>query len=126
MEKKVKKLLKRLNDINSMIIDNLNEINIDSIISTTIDFEKNIRKIIHSPVTEMEPPIWTKFSTMTEEEIRQEFNDTKKYPDIESIKAAVKGYLELRKVSKVKTRETLIKHIIETYKRGSFISKIGG
>ena len=65
------------------------------------------------------------FSSMTEDEIRQEFNNTEKYPDIESIKAAIKGYVEMRKLSKVKNRETIIEHIINTVRRGKFISDIG-
>jgi len=78
-----------------------------------------------TPSREITPPIWEKFSAMTEEEIRREFADVEKYPDLTSIKSAVKGFIELRKVSKVKTRETLIKHIINAYKKGEFISKIG-
>ena len=129
MDKNVKTLLRKLNNISLMIINNLNDTNIDGINSVVSDFERKIRIVICPPArkeeNKQEPPIWTKFSNMTEEEIRQEFMNMEKYPDINSIKVAVKGYLDLRKVSKVKKRETLIKHIIETYNRGRFISGIG-
>lgn len=112
-----------------MIIDNLDAMNADSISVAVNNFERKIRTIINPPTTKVkrkeEQPVWTKFPEMNEEEIREEFMNIKKYPTLESIKEAVRGYLDLQKVTKVKTRETLIKHIIETYRRGRFISKIG-
>lgn len=129
MDKKVKNLVEKINTINSMIIDNLDATNVDSISVAINNFERKIRTIINPPTTKVkrkeEQPVWTKFPEMTEEEIREEFMNIKKYPTLESIKEAVRGYLDLQKVTKVKTRETLIKHIIETYGRGRFISKIG-
>jgi hypothetical protein len=125
MDEKEKRLLKKVLNLNDFLISNLTNENIDEILSACRRFENNLRKIIEKPKPRAPAPIWKKFSTMTEEEIIQEFSDVKKYPDLESIKLAVKGYIELRKVSKVKTRETLIKHIIDTYRRGEFISKIG-
>lgn len=112
-----------------MIIDNLDATNVDSISVAVNNFERKIRTIINPPTTKVkrkeEQPVWTKFPEMNEEKIREEFMNIKKYPTLESIKEAVRGYLDLQKVTKVKTRETLIKHIIETYRRGRFISKIG-
>lgn len=129
MDKKVKNLLKRLNTVNSMIIDNLDEVNVDKVSVAVNTFERKIHTIINPLKTKEkhkeEQPVWTKFPEMTEEEIQQEFMSIEKYPTIQSIKEAVRGYLDLQKVSKVKTRETLIKHIIETYRRGRFISEIG-
>jgi len=126
MNKKKEKLIKKLNKITSIVLDNVNENNIDIVYNLCNNFESNLKKKLVKIKIIKKPPIWTKFSDMTEEDIRKEFNNTKKYPDLESIKSAVKGYIELKKVSKVKTRETLIKHIIDTYNRGSFISKIIG
>ena len=122
-------MLKKLINVYLIIINNINEQNIDKIIKAVNNFEKNINKILRptkaSAGKSDEKPIWTKFPEMTEEEIREEFMDVEKYPTVESIKEAVRGYIDLQKVSKVKTRETLIKHIIETYKRSKFITEIG-
>lgn len=129
MNQRVKNLSKKLKDMNSLIINNLNELNIDRISSIIGDFERKIRATIQPPAVgekiKKEPPIWKKFSAMTEEEIKQEFMNTEKYPTVDSIKEAVRGYLDLKKVSKVKKRETIIKHIIKRYGRGKFISRIG-
>ena len=125
MNKKEKSLFKRFLQVNDFLITNLTSENINEILSAYERFEHDLRKIVGKSKLRAPTPIWKKFSTMTEEEIIQEFSNVEKYPDLESIKSAVKGYIELRKVSKVKTRKTLIKHIIDTYRRGEFISKIG-
>lgn len=126
MNEKEKSLMKKIFELNTFVISNINRENVDEFLFAFKSLESKLRKIIEKTKLEAPPPIWKKFSTMTEEEIRQEFSDVNKYPDLDSIKSAVKGFIELRKVSKVKTRETLIKHIINTYRRGEFISKIGG
>jgi len=125
LNEKEKSLMKKIFEISNLVISNLNEKTIDEFLLAHKKFEDELQKIIEKTKSEEPIPIWKRFSTMTEEEIRREFSDTVKYPDLDSIKSAVKGFLELRKVSKVKTRETLIKHIVNTYKRGEFISKIG-
>lgn len=125
MDRKERKLLKKIISLNAFLINNLTSENIDEILLACQRFENHLKKIIKKPKPETSEPIWKRFPTMTEDEIIQEFSDVRKYPDLQSIKLAVKGYLELRKVSKVKTRETLIKHIIDTYRRGEFISRIG-
>lgn len=116
--------LKKIIDISSFVINNLNESNAENLYELFIKFENDVKKIVRNE-KKSPPQIWTQFSSMTEEEIRQEFNNIKKYPDIESIKAAIKGYVELRKLSKIKNRETIIDHIINTVRRGKFISDIG-
>jgi len=125
VDEKEKSLMRKIFEINALIISNLNEKNIEEFLLAHKKFEDDLQKIIEKTKPEAPVPVWKKFSTMTEEEIRREFSDVTKYPDLKSIKSAVKGFLELKKVSKVKTRETLIEHIINTYKRGEFISKIG-
>jgi hypothetical protein len=125
MDEKEKSLIRKIFKLNTSTINNLNKKNIDEFLLAYKRFEDDLRKIIEKPKLKAPILIWRKFSTMTEEEIRQEFSDTEKYPDLNSIKSAVKGFIELKKVSRVKTRETLIKHIINTYRRGEFISKIG-
>ena len=125
MNKKEKSLLRKILELDTLVVTNLSEENLDEFLMIYERFEKDLRKMIEKTELKAAAPLWEKFSTMTEEEIRQEFSDTKKYPDLNSIKLAVKGYIDMRKVSKVKTRETLIKHIINTYRRGEFISKIG-
>jgi hypothetical protein len=130
MDKKVKQLLKKLNKINSLVIDNLNDQNIDSFNSIVSDFEKQIRggvlpTVMKPPVKPLGPPIWTKFPSMTEEEIRHLFMNEEKYPDIELIKESVKGYVQSKKISNAKKRETIIKHIIARYNKGRSISDIG-
>ena len=70
-------------------------------------------------------PIWTKFPEMTEEEIREEFMNIEKYPTIESIKEALRGYMDLQRINRIKRRETLIKHILKRYNRSRFITAIG-
>lgn len=126
MDKRERNLLKKLLELNAFLISNLSKENVNEAFSACERFEGDLRKIAgRSKPEEVPTPIWKKFSAMTEEEIRQEFSDDKKYPDLQSIKSAVKGFIELKKVAKVKTRETLIKHIVDTYRRGEFISKIG-
>jgi hypothetical protein len=125
MNEKEKAILKTILRINSTIISNLNDENIIKFKLIYDKLEEDVEKIIKKPNQEKKHLIWMNFPNMTEEEIKQEFNNVEQYPDLEAIKSAVKGYLDMQKVSKVKTRETLIKHIIETYKRGSFISKLG-
>lgn len=49
MDKKVKNLLKKMNDISSLVIDNLNDLNIDSINSVVSDFERKILMVIRPP-----------------------------------------------------------------------------
>ena len=131
MDKKVKSLLKKLNVINALVIDNLNDQNIDSFNLIVSNFEKQIRggvipTVMKPPVKPIgEPQIWTKFPSMTEDEIRHLFMNEEKYPDLESIKEAVKGYIQSGKISKLKRRETIIKHIIARYNKGRSISDIG-
>lgn len=130
MDKKVKTLLKKLNEINSLLIDNLNDQNIDRFNSIVSDFEKQIRggvlpTVVKPPVKPLGPPIWTKFPSMTEDEIRQLFMNEEKYPDIESVKEAVKGYFQSGEISKLKRRKTIIKHITARYNKGRSISEIG-
>ena len=124
MDKKERALFRKMSEVSSMIASNVDEDNVDNMTSLIEKLEIDLRNMIKESTVKA-PQIWRNFSNMTEEEIRQEFSDVQKYPDLESIKSAVKGFLELRKVSKVKTRETLIEHIISTYRRGEFISKIG-
>lgn len=118
-------MLRKIFELNTLVATNLNEKNVDEFLSVYKRFENDLRKIIEKTELKVQAPIWERFSTMTEEEIWQEFSNSEKYPDLNSIKQAVKGYIDMKKVSKVKTRETLIKHIINTYRRGEFISKIG-
>lgn len=125
MNKNEKELLKRMFEINTFVINNLNEDNIHEFLLILTDIENKLKNIKKVEKIEDITPIWMKFSEMDEIDIIVEFNNINKYPDLESIKNAVKGYLQLSKVSKVKTRKTLIKHILETYRRGEFISKIG-
>jgi len=123
---KEKELLKKILDINAFVLDNLSAENFDKILVAFGRFESDLRRTIRETEPEKaQVPIWQRFSSMTEEEIRREFNDVAKYPDLDSIKSAVQGYVDMGKVTKVKTRNTLIKHIINTYRRGEFISKIG-
>lgn len=126
MKGKEKELLKKILDINAFVLDNLSAENFDKILVAFGRFESDLRRTIRETEPEKaQVPIWQRFSSMTEEEIRREFNDVAKYPDLDSIKSAVQGYVDMGKVTKVKTRNTLIKHIINTYRRGEFISKIG-
>jgi hypothetical protein len=122
---KEKTLLRKIFELNDLIVSYVSKENVDELTKLCEEFENNLKKVIKKSQLKEFAPLWEKFSAMTEEEIRQEFSNTEKYPDLDSIKQAVKGYIDMRKVSKVKTRETLIKHIINTYKRGEFISKIG-
>ncbi len=124
MNTKEKALLRRVFEISSMVVSNVNERNIDHIKSLLEKLEKDLTEITRASATESRP-IWRNFSNMTEEEIRREFSNIKKYPDLKSIKFAVKGFLEMRKVSKVKTRETLVEHIIAAYRKREHIGKLG-
>ena len=125
MHSKERRLLRKIFELETFVVANLTEENVDELLLAYSKFEVDLQKMIQKAKQERPSLVWEKFSTMTEEEIREEFNDTRKYPDLASIKSAVKGYLDMRKVSRVKTRETLIKHIINTYRRGEFISQIG-
>lgn len=125
MNEKERALLKRILKINSLTVSNLNDKNLDKVHSLYEKFEKELQKIFQEAGLKEGAPIWMSFSNMTEEQIRQEFSDLQKYPDLASIKLAVKGYVDFTRAGKVKTRETMIKHILETYRRGSFISEIG-
>lgn len=123
MDKKERALLRKIFEISSMVASNINEKNVDSIRSLFEKLENDLRTMIKQPAVKT-LPIWRNFPNMTEDEIRQEFSNVEKYPDLNSIKAAVKGFLEMRKVSKVKTRETLIKHIIAAYRKRQYIGKL--
>lgn len=123
MDKKERALLRKIFQISSMVASNINEKNVDSIHSLFEKLENDLRTMIKQPAVKT-LPIWRNFPNMTEDEIRQEFSNVEKYPDLNSIKAAVKGFLEMRKVSKVKTRETLIKHIIAAYRKRQYIGKL--
>jgi len=127
-EAKVRKLkdqekstVKKLLALTERVVMVLNPENSDEISRLIDNFSNELQKVLSysKPAPQQ---IWKQFPNMTEAQIIAEFNDVEKYPDIESIKKAVKGYLDLHKAGKVKTRETLIKHILETYHRGSFIS----
>lgn len=124
MDKTEKVLFNKINDVSSIVINNLNEGNIKKLYDVFVQLEKDVKGIVYIEKKDT-PQIWMQFSSMTEDEIKQEFNNTKKYPDIKSIKSAIKGYVELRKLSKVKNREKIIEHIIDTVRRGKFISDIG-
>ena len=118
-----KTVLKKLIALTERIVTVLNPENADEISRIVDNFSIELQKTsVNPPKSGTKQQIWKQFSNMSEPQIIAEFNDAKKYPDIESIKRAVKGYLDLHKAGKVKTRETLIKHILETYHRGSFIS----
>jgi len=124
MDKKERALFGRILEIFSIVTSNVDERNVDDISSLFEKLEIELKSLIKGSATEA-LPIWRNFPNMTEEEIRQEFSNVEKYPDLNSIKSAVKGFLEMRKVSKVKTRGTLIEHIIATYKRRQHIGEIG-
>lgn len=106
------------------VASNVTEKNVDDTSSLIEKLELDLMNVFKDSKTKV-LPIWRGFPNMTEEEIRKEFANVEKYPDLESIKAAVKGFLEMRKVSQVKTRETLIEHIIETYRKRQHISQLG-
>ena len=122
MDKKERGLLRKIFQISSMVASNVNEKNVDSIHSLFEKLEKDLKTMIKEPAVKA-PPIWRNFPNMTEDEIRQEFSNVEKYPDIDSIKSAVKGFLEMRKVSKVKNRQTLIEHIITAYQKRQYVGK---
>ena len=124
LDRKERILFRKLSDISALVASNIDEKNVDSVLPLIEKLETELISIFKESKTEIRP-IWREFSEMSEEEIRKEFANTKKYPDINSIKSAVKGFLEMRKVTKVKTRETLIDHIIEAYKKREHISEIG-
>lgn len=124
MDKKERVLFRKILEISSMVASNVNEKNVDNIRSLFEKLEIDLKNIIKESAVKA-LPIWRNFANMTEDEIRQEFSDVEKYPDLNSIKLAVKGFLEMRKVSKVKTRETLIKHIIAAYRKRQYIGKHG-
>ena len=119
-----KLVVKKLTSLTERIVNALGPANVDQISRLVDRFAAEFQKTLAQPKSETQSrsPIWKQFPNMSEAQITAEFNDEKKYPDVESIKRAVKGYVDLHKVGKVKTRETLIKHILETYHRGSFIS----
>ena len=124
MDKKERVLLRKILEISSMVASNVNEKNVDNIRSLFEKLEIDLKNVIKESAVKV-LPIWRNFPNMTEDEIRQEFSNVEKYPDLNSIKLAVKGFLEMRKVSKVKTRETLIKHIIAAYQKRQYIGKHG-
>jgi len=126
MNKNEKELFRKMLEINTYVLNNIDENNIYKFLNIYLKFENEIKNVILiKKSVGNKKPIWTKFSQMSEDEIVIEFNNIEKYPDLDSIKKAVKGYLPLSKVSRVKTRDTLIKHILDIYKRGEIISKIG-
>jgi len=121
-----KKLLQTL----LFLVENMDDSNVEAIGSLIGKFEIELRRFVKSEVkskktTARARPIWRDFANMTEEDIQKEFSNDKKYPDLDSIKSAVKGFLPMTKVSKVKTRETLIKHIIREYRKREHIKDIG-
>lgn len=124
LDRKERDLFRKLSDISALVASNVDEKNVDLVLSIIEKLENELTNIFKESKTKARP-VWREFSKMSEEEIRKEFMNAEKYPDIDSIKAAVKGFLEMRKVTKVKTRETLIDHIIETYKRREHIGEIG-
>ncbi|MCW4028345.1 MAG: hypothetical protein NWE92_01695 [Candidatus Bathyarchaeota archaeon] len=124
MDKKERTLFRKLSEITSLIASNVNEKNFGTVCSLIEKLETDLSETFKDSKCES-IPIWRSFSNMTEDEIRREFSDIQKYPDIKSIKLAVKGFLEMRKVSKVKTRETLIDHIIETYSKRQHLGELG-
>ena len=124
LDKTERVLFNKINNVSSIVINNLNESNIKKLYDVFMQLEKDVKRIVHSEKKDS-PQIWMQFSSMTEDEIRQEFNNTEKYPDIESIKAAIKGYVEMRKLSKVKNRETIIEHIINTEEGNLSLTSVG-
>lgn len=124
MDKKERSLFRKLSEISAIIASNIAETNVDKVTSLVEKLEDDLRATFaESKVVTL--PIWRDFPNMTEEEIRNEFSNYEKYPDIKSIKSAVKGFLEMRKVSKVRTRETLIDHILETYRKRQHLGELG-
>ena len=124
MNEKETAVLRKLLEIHSLIISLVQEGRADEVRQELMKLQKTLRELERTTVQESHP-IWTRFPQMTEDQIRAEFNDARKYPDLNSIKKAVKGYLELNKVTDVKNRGTLIDHIIERTRHGKFISSIG-
>jgi hypothetical protein len=61
---------------------------------------------------------------MSDDEIIAEFSNEGKYPTIGSIKDVMRGILDTSKVSKIKTREGLIKHIIAVKHKDDYIRDI--
>lgn len=51
------------------------------------------------------------------EEIRREFNDEVKYPEVEAIKKALKGIIASKRMSKIQSRETLVELVIDEARR---------
>ncbi len=124
LDKKERVLFRKLSEISSLIASNLDEKNVDLVLPFVDRLQKDLVNVFKVSKTEFRP-IWRDFPKMSEDEIRKELMNTEKYPDLNSIKSAVKGFLEMRTVTNVKTRETLIDHIVETYKKREHIGKIG-
>ena len=55
------------------------------------------------------------------EDIQKEFNDVSKYPTVESIRAAVKGIVPSKKISKLESRDNIIKVITDEVSRARSI-----
>lgn len=121
MRDEEKIIVKKLLGLTERVITVLNPENSDEISKLVDNFSTELQTFV-SRSKPAQQQIWKQFPNMSEAQIVAEFNDETKYPDIDSIKRAVKGYVDLKKAGKVKTRDTLIKHIIETYRRGRFIS----
>ena len=125
-----KDVLVKMLEINKIIIknfENINEEKAEAILTLCKSFEDELSNIIAKEKIEIKPKahrkhkrkvtpneeLIKKLAKMSEDEIRSEFMDTSKYPTIDSIKNAVRGLIPSSTLSKIKRRETLIKHIIK-------------
>lgn len=122
-DEKVRSVIKKILATTDKAVSGISQDNAVEVSSLVDKFSSDLQRIFsRKKAAIVQEQVWRKFPNMTEEDILAEFNNLDKYPDLDSIKRAVKGYLDFHKAGKIKTRETLIAQILETYRRGSFIS----
>ena len=122
MDTKFKEIVLKIISMNKLIIENINEDNIEKILYLLNKLENNLkRELSHTEQSKkrIKPneELLKKLGKMNEDEIYKEFMDETKYPTVESIKEAVKGFVPSSVLRKVKRRETLVKHIIKICKK---------
>jgi hypothetical protein len=123
MNRKEKEIFRQLLQIHSSVISILDDENAEKIGVMLKKLDSDLKNI-KGPEGQEQPAFWRIFARMSDEDIRKEFNDQEKYPTLESIKGTMRGILEMSQVSKIKTRETLIEHILRVKHRDDYIRGI--
>lgn len=126
MDKNIRDALKKLIDINKLVLNNIDETNAVEVIKLCKSFESNLNKLFGLKIEKSEEvdksseQPWKLLVGKTEEEIVKMLNE--KFNTARDLVEAFRGFLPSRVVNdvrrgKIKKKQTVIKHILKEWRK---------